>query len=98
MPSPPHSDNLDCHELFHGSGGYRSVKVVLAQDTVVRLRIEKRVQCKLSEDIEDGNIIYFESNSNIVPPKTVYVADAIDVVSKGHITAQIINPTQEPVT
>ena len=86
------------HELFHGSGGYRSVEVVLAQDTVVGSRIEKRVQCQLTEDIEDGNIIYFEPKSNIVTAKTVYVAGAVDVVSKGHITAQIINPTQEPVT
>ena len=74
------------------------MEVVLAQDTVVGSRIEKRVQCQLTEDIEDGNIIYFEPKVNIVTAKTVYVAGAVDVVSKGHITAQIINPTQEPVT
>ena len=86
------------HELFQGKGGYRSVSVVLAQDIVVAARTERRVQCKVTEDIEDGNIVYFEPKQEILQTKPIYVAGAIDIINKGSITAQLINPTQEGIT
>ena len=86
------------HELFQGKGGYRSVSVVLAQDIVVDARTERRVQCKVTEDIEDGNVVYFEPKQEILQTKSIYVAGSVDVVNKGSITAQLINPTQEGVT
>ena len=86
------------HELFQGKSGYRSVSVVLAQDIVVAARTERRVQCKVTEDIEDGNIVYFEPKQEILQTKPIYVAGAIDIINKGSITAQLINPTQEGIT
>ena len=86
------------HELFQGKGGYRSVSVVLAQDIVVAARTERRVQCKVTEDIEDGNMVYFEPKQEILHTKPIYVAGAIDIVNKGFITAQLINPTPEGIT
>ena len=47
------------HELFQRRGGYRSVSMVLAQVIVAAARTERRVQCKVTEVIEDGNIVYF---------------------------------------
>ena len=85
------------HELFQGKGGYRSVSKVLAQDIVVTTRTERRVQCKVTEDIEDGNIVYFEPKQEILQTKSIYVAGAIDIFNEGSITAQLINPTQEGI-
>ena len=86
------------HELFQGKGVYRSVSVILTQDIVIPARTESRVQCNLTEDVEDGNEVYFEPKFDIIPSIPIYCAGAVDIVKKGSITAQLINPTLEAVT
>ena len=86
------------HELFQGKGGFRSVSVTLAQDIIIPARTESRVQCFMTEDVEDGNEIYLEPKFDILPNIPIYCAAAIDIVKQGFITAQLINPTTDAVT
>ena len=73
---------------------FRSVQVLVTEEVEIEPRTQKRIECKLQEEVEDGIEIYFEV-SDLMNNWPIAIAETVDVAHEGNMTAQIINPTGE---
>jgi hypothetical protein len=86
------------HELYQSKSRQKSVNVIVAEEAIIEARTEKRIQCVLAEEVEDGNEIYFEPDATFLATSVISVAAVIDVIKNSSVTAQVINPTQNSAT
>jgi hypothetical protein len=87
---------LSAHSLF-GRVGTRNVAVAIMEDLTIEPRTEKRVQCALQEELEDGTLVYFEADDNYLSTTQVSIAGVVDETRRGEVTTQFVNPTSDTV-
>jgi hypothetical protein len=68
------------HELKPFRAEERSICIILEEQTILEARTEKRITLNVNEEIDDGTLIYFEPNENVMSDKQISVAAVIDVV------------------
>ena len=86
------------HHLIQGKTDTRSVNVIITEKVEVQEKTEKRLECTLEEDIEDGTEVYFEADTKFLATTSIALAGAVDRVHKNNITIQLINPTCQKVS
>ena len=86
------------HKLIQGQTEKRSVNVIIKEQAAIEGRAEKRVECYVQDDLEDGTVIYFSPSSEFLSSKPIRLADVVDTVCDGKITVQFVNTTEERVT
>jgi dUTPase len=93
-----HKDKVrSVHSLIGRACIGRSIAVVVKEDQVIEAKTEKRVQCALEEELEDGTLVYFEPSDAYLQTVPISIAGSIDETQNGEITTQLINPTSDTV-
>ena len=86
------------HKLIQGQAEQRSVNIIIKEQAAIEGRTEKRVECYVQDDLEDGTVIYFSPSSEFLSSKPIWLAGVVDTVRDGKITVQFVNTTEERVT
>jgi len=89
-----YKDNVrTVHSLIGRACIGRSIAVVVKEDQIIEAKTEKRVQCALEEELEDGTVVYFEPSDDYLQTVPLSIAGSIDTTKNKAITTQLINPT-----
>jgi hypothetical protein len=71
--------------------------VIVTEDQQIEPKTEKRIQCALQEELEDGTVVLFEPSEEFLESVPITIAGVIDEVRCKAVTTQIIDPTSDTV-